>query len=200
LSISTGKFWDLIKFLNYNNVGLLHEKSIKAELAILEYMNKGNKTVKVHKSSHIDSINECSQAYIFHFDFIKEYPMTVTNIVDYCRYELFKGKKDIKLAIIFSRDDQSTMTTKDHHPEIQAVSPRSGFMSTHSHLQRNYNKSSVRQTKASAPYFYESGEDEEKSSEISGEDRNIGYFNGIKANWDEPLMVKQTDDRIGESF
>lgn len=83
LTLSEGKFWALIRFLHNNNNGILKKRSIKAELAILEYLNKGNKTVRMKKSSQIDAVNECSQTYIFHFDFINKFPQTVRNIVDY---------------------------------------------------------------------------------------------------------------------
>lgn len=201
LNISTSKFWSLIKFLHINNNGILKDKSIKAELAILEYLNKGNKTVKMHKSSQIDSINECSQAYIFHFDFINQHPETVKNIVDYCRFELYKRKKDIKLALIFSRVDQSTMTTREHHPEIQAVSPKSGFMSTNSYLMTKYNRSSVKHTKASIPYFYESGEEENNESDDSDEQHNLGgYIGSLKPNWEEPFIMKPNEDMVYDSM
>ena len=46
LVFSESKFWKLIRFLHNNNNGILKNRGIKAELAILEYINKGNKTVK----------------------------------------------------------------------------------------------------------------------------------------------------------
>ena len=194
LSLSESKFWALIRFLHSNNKGTLKKRSIKAELAILEYINKGNKTVRLKKSSQLNSMNECSQTYIFHFDFINKYPQTVRNIVDYWRYELFKGNKDIKLAIIFSRLDQSTLIPKTSQMDINAISPRSGYMSVH--LNEKYNRSSARQTKVSMPHFYEdTDENKEHTSEEDSENKHFGgLLNNFKTNWAEPLLMKDKSD------
>ena len=202
LVFSESKFWKLIRFLHNNNNGILKNRGIKAELAILEYINKGNKTVRFNKSSQIDGITECSQTYIFHFDFIDKFPQTVGNIVDYCRYEMYKGKKDIKLAIIFSRFDQSTLNNTNHNPEVLAVSPKSGFMSIH--IQSRYNRSSLRHTKASCPRFADEGEDKnpsslERSSEESNKNNINALFGGFKNNWDEPLLLKGSNENKEDS-
>ena len=151
----------------------------------------------MNKSSQIDGINECSQTYIFHFDFIDKFPQTVKNIVDYCRYEMYKRNKDIKLAIVFSRFDQSTLNNTNQNPDILAVSPKSGFMSIH--IQSRYNRSSLRQTKASNPRFADEVEDEktlsfEKSSEKSNKNNLNAIFGGFKNDWDEPLILKRTNE------
>mmetsp|Transcript_1353 Transcript_1353/g.1494 ORF Transcript_1353/g.1494 Transcript_1353/m.1494 type:complete len:288 (-) Transcript_1353:313-1176(-) len=121
------------------------------------------------------------------------FPQTVRNIVDYCRYELFKGRKDIKLAIIFSRIDQSILVQRENIHDIQAVSPRSGYMSIH--LNEKYNRSSVRQTKASVPRFFEESGEAPESHEDDSEDKPFGgIFNGLKTNWGEPLVMKEKND------
>jgi hypothetical protein len=186
LNFSESKFWALIKFLDSNNSGILRKRSIKAELAILEYKNKGNKTVRIQKSSQISTISECSQTYIFHFDFISEHPQTVRNIVDYCRYELYKGKKDIKLAIIFSRIDQATITSRGQHPDIKAISPKSGYISV-----LTEKKASVLLAKASMARFQErdSSSDNMMSSD-KDQTEEEGLFGNLKSNWREPLIMK----------
>lgn len=194
LNFSESKFWALIRFLHVNNNGILKKRSIKAELAILEYINKGNQTVRIQKSSQINAMNECSQTYIFHFDFISKYPQTVRNIVDYCRYELYKGKKDIKLAIIFSRIDQSTINSRGQHPDIQAISPKSGYMG--SLIDK---KSTILLSKASISRFRERDEsgDNNTSSDKEEEDEG-GLFGNLKSNWREPLIMKEQND-LGNS-
>lgn len=93
---------------------------------------------------------------------------------------MFKGHKDIKLAIIFSRIDQSTLTTKEQNFEIHAFSPKNGIGNTN--LNNRYNKSSVRQTKISAPHFYESADDKESSEESDDENKIGGFFTNLMAN------------------
>lgn len=109
---------------------------------------------------------------------------------------MYKRKKDIKLALVFSRIDQSTLNNREHNPDIQAVSPRSGYMSTH--IRDKYNRSSLRQTKASVPHFYEEADEdeEEEENEESSQTRNKlgGIFNGLKSNWVEPIIMKNATD------
>mmetsp|Transcript_11557 Transcript_11557/g.10228 ORF Transcript_11557/g.10228 Transcript_11557/m.10228 type:complete len:374 (+) Transcript_11557:1180-2301(+) len=193
LNFSESKFWALIRFLHSNNQGILKKRSIKAELAVLEYLNKGSKTVKLAKSSTRKSKNETSQTYIFHFDFISKFPHTVRNIVDYCRYELYKNKKDIKLAIVFSRMDQSTIMPQHVHPEIQAVSPKSGYRST-SQIDK-YNGSN-NMTVSSVPKFHQSPEhSEEEDSEVEIYDEPDKLFAGLKSNWAEPKIIKGNESK-----
>jgi len=151
--------------------------------------------VKETRSSQKRSKHETSQTYIFHFDFISQYPQTVENIVDYCRYELYKNNKDIKLAIIFSRVDQLTLMHQDIHPEIQATTNKSGIYGSILN-QNNGLNTSTRLSVTSGPRYYQSPENsEEESDEDEEYDENYGIFAGLKHNWAEPLILKGNESK-----
>ena len=152
--------------------------------------------MKEARLSHKNSKHETSQTYILHFDFISQYPQTVGNIVDYCRYELYKNRKDIKLAIVFSRMDQSTLMHQDIHPEIQAITIKSGIYASTLKLNDKLNNS-TKLTVASVPKYNKSQENSEEESEEDEKYEEIdGIFAGLKQNWTEPMIVKGSESKV----
>mmetsp|Transcript_6952 Transcript_6952/g.6475 ORF Transcript_6952/g.6475 Transcript_6952/m.6475 type:complete len:590 (+) Transcript_6952:2890-4659(+) len=192
LSFSEAKFWKLIKFLHTNNLGILKKRSIKAELAILEYKNKGNKTIK--QGSDKKNYKSNSQTYIFHFDFISKYPQTVGHIVEYCRYELYTRNTDIKLAIVFSRSDQSTIIPMTGHIDIQAYASRGATESLLTSNERFNNSTKI--SDVTIPKFYNSGEESNRESDDGESSEEYDQmFTGLKSKWTEPFLIKGDDKK-----
>ena len=83
---------------------------------------------------------------------------------------------------------------QDIHPDIQAISPRSGYRSTVNQDQKL--NSSVRLTVGSLPKFYkspENSEEEESDEEVFDEPDKL--FAGLKSNWAEPMLIKGNESR-----
>mmetsp|Transcript_27419 Transcript_27419/g.27292 ORF Transcript_27419/g.27292 Transcript_27419/m.27292 type:complete len:246 (-) Transcript_27419:356-1093(-) len=103
---------------------------------------------------------------------------------------MYTRNTDIKLAIVFSKLDQSTIVRVTDDVDIQAYSPSTNIQNENLASANGGFNNSTKISDASGPKFFSSREEQSDDSDEEDSEEFDKMFSGLKSKWAEPFLIK----------